>query len=173
MPMTYDTIVSITPTGEPPYASAYGVLHSFIVTFASGVSGKVNAKSPSGPPYKPGQTVWYEIQGQTATGANRIKVDAKTPPPQAPAVAQPPPAAVPQPLAKAVQPMNELAVLLGEERGNLLTNAVQIAIHNAKAVGEPLVTENLPTELWDIAEAIKLAGKGLEKGLRPEGDIPF
>ena len=169
--MQYDTIVSITPSGEAPYQSSYGMLHSFMVTFASGVSGRVNAKSPAGPPYKPGQAVWFNVEGQTPQGVNRIKVDAMTPPPQAPAVPQPPPAVPAQP----AQPRQPLPRMLpqGATVGMAINNAVQIIIANSKVSKEGLV--NLPTLARDvkaIAESILEASHALETRTELEED-PF
>ena len=177
--MQYDTIVSITPSGEPPYASAYGLLHSFLVTFASGVQGRVNAKSPSGPPYKAGQGVWYEIQGQTTTGANRIKVDAKTPPPQMPAVAQPLPAPVaqaqaPRPPQTQVPPVTGTPVLEGAESGMLLKLAWEVYEHNANLGKEAVIDlQRLPGDLWEIAMLLKSVSTGLRTGVKPEPQDPF
>jgi hypothetical protein len=168
--MQYDTVTSITPSGEAPYPTQWGLLHSFNVAFASGVTGVVNAKSPAGPSFKVGQQVWFNIQGQTPQGVNRIKVDTKTPPPQMPAV-QPPPAVVApqaQPAARVV-PAGEA----GPRQGMWVNNAVQIIIHNAKASAEPVILDSLPQLIFDVATLIKEADLALQTGVRPVGEIPF
>jgi hypothetical protein len=74
--MTISKVTSIVPTGKEPFASAHGLLYEFKMAFADGVSGFVNAKSATGPAYKVGDMVGYEITGDYK-GVSKIKVDKK------------------------------------------------------------------------------------------------
>lgn len=74
--MTISKVTSIAATGKEPYASAHGLLYEFKVAFSDGVSGVVNAKAATGPAYKVGEMVGYEITGEF-NGVNKVKVDKK------------------------------------------------------------------------------------------------
>ena|ERR1700690_942491 len=182
--MPIATIVSVTATGEPPYPSQYGPFYKFLVFLSDGVSGKVNAKNANGPSYKPGQPVGYTISGNH-NGVNDLKIDAKAAQgagvvvmPAVPAqpiiplqVAQS--AAMPQsPLAQSVPPITQPHGEAGPRQGMWINNGMQVILHNAKAVAEPIDMATLPQTLWEVASLIKEADLALQAGVKPEKD-PF
>lgn len=74
--MTQATLTSCQSNGT--WNASHGLMYSFEVQLSDGTSGECNSKSEQ-PPYSVGDTVWYEITGQTPRGANKLKVSARPP----------------------------------------------------------------------------------------------
>ena len=74
--MTQATLQACQANGT--WNASHGVMYSFEVQMSDGTSGECNSKSEQ-PPYSVGDTVWYEITGQTPRGANKLKVSARPP----------------------------------------------------------------------------------------------
>ena len=92
--MNIAKIVSITQNGKPwSFTDDKGLqktMYPHDVAFDDHQGGQTNAMSVP-PPYKVGETVGYEINGQTPRGANKLKIT-RNPKPGQGVVTSPPPA---------------------------------------------------------------------------------
>ena len=180
--MIISKVIAISPTGEPPYKSQYGLLYPFTVTFSDGTFGKVNAKEANGPAYRVGDVVGYEIT-KNVNGVNIIKVDKKaaTAPGAAPAqVANPPTPtaqAVPGQRAAPAVPTAHVQSIHRHDPaaiGMSLKLAGDVLMHNARAAAVPIDLASLAGNLWEVANSILEAGNGLASGVKPKMDeAPF
>lgn len=71
--MNQATIVSYTPTGEPPYQSQHGPLYSFRVVFDNNTDGVCNSKKQEGS-FRVGDVVTYEVTGNFK-GVSKLKLN--------------------------------------------------------------------------------------------------
>ena len=67
-------ITTVAPTGDAPYESNYGPLHSFNVTFSDGTKGKFNAKTPDSR-WKVGDSVMYTVNKELGGGVKSVKIE--------------------------------------------------------------------------------------------------
>jgi len=67
-------IKTVAPTGDAPYESNYGPLHSFNVTFSDGTKGKFNAKTPT-TKWKVGDSVMYTVNKELGGGVKSVKIE--------------------------------------------------------------------------------------------------
>ena len=172
--MNIATVVSIEPTNEAPYTNEHGTFYSFLVGFDNNISGKVNAKSATGPAYKVGDVVGYEITG-THQGVNKIKVDKRAAegqqPKRAPAAAQPQRSA-PAPTAPA--PKQASNPVMGVTVGMAINNAVAILIRNSEAESLPVDLPRIKGNVESIAADLISASRRLESGaVASSEDVPY
>lgn len=77
--MNISKIINIKPEGS--FETKYGLMHKFAYTLEDGTVGESNHKTEESP-FKPGQSVWYEITGKYK-GINKLKLWGKQPQEQA------------------------------------------------------------------------------------------
>ena len=78
--MVQAQIESIQGNGDFVSKFDGSTMYSFIVSFADGTVGEANAKSEQ-PPYKVGDTAYYEKTGKSPRGNDKLKIRKNAPPP--------------------------------------------------------------------------------------------
>ena len=187
--MTIAKVTAIAPTGEAPYASTHGLLYSFKVSFSDGQTGTVNAKSESGPAYKVGDSVGYEITGNYK-GVSKIRVDKKAAQEAAAAEQRPPANSEPvagQRLPNGMEPMapvfgatvgmaiKEALVLLTTDLGHDDIISSVITPHFWKAVHEvssDIIRVSLLLEKGKLAPPVRDRTEGPRPPAPPRATAP-
>lgn len=189
--MNIAKITTITQNGKPwSFTDDKGTqktMYPHDVAFDDGQSGQTNAMSVP-PPYKVGDSVGYEINGQTPRGANKLKITRKPKPGQG-VVTSPPPMDTSNPDLEAVtrpaapfsqreqawhQPARSVAQnapsahstpIHGATVGGALARAVDIAIKQNCADDMAFIEKT--------TRALVAIQQRIEAGEPPTEEIPF
>ncbi len=174
--MPISTITAIKPNGSFPSAhgDASGLMYKFIVSFADGASGEVNAKSPT-PYYKVGEQIAYQVTGEFQ-GISKFKISKLNSPMPQPAGGPDPAKFVPQEAFRPnVQPITGVnGPTAGMATGRSLEILTQGMIHEeiVKHVCNPSFWQGVYEVASDIVRVMqKIESGDLAKPVSQRGTV--